>query len=187
MPLHPRVRMPILRYSAPLFPSNSCIRFAAASVSSMTCFVDLIVDCLAVDDEDDAAACVIARLSIRVVNMERMLSRKDTCSLSFFLFCKGGRRRRRQNSLFLLFYSLLVVRLRRAKSGAHDDLVRAMKMMNAWYTSEYDFLLLLLLLIIMKIFISSSQFLLMKLPRPPKMKKMFRAHQTSQTLDDFLV
>ena len=158
MPLHPRVRMPILRYSAPLFPSNSCIRFAAASVSSMTCFVDLIVDCLAVDDEEDAAACVIARLSIRVVNMERMLSRKDTCSLSFFLFCKGGRRRRRQNSLFLLFYSLLVVRLRRAKSGTHDDLVRAMKMMNAWYTSEYDFLLLLLLLliIIMKIFISSN-------------------------------
>jgi hypothetical protein len=106
---------------------------------------------------------------------------------SFFLFCKGRRRRRRrrQNSLFLLFYSLLVVRLRRAKSGTHDDLVRAMKMMNAWYTSEYDFLLLLLL--IMKIFISSSQFLLMKLPRPPKMKKMFRAHQTSQTLDDFLV
>lgn len=50
----------------------------------MTCFVDLIVDCLAVDDEEDAAACVIARLSIRVVNMERMLSRKDTCSLSFF-------------------------------------------------------------------------------------------------------
>jgi len=78
------VRMPILRYSAPLFPSNSCIRFAAASVSSMTCFVDLIVDCLAVNDEEDAAACVIARLSIRVVNMERMLSRKDTCSLSFF-------------------------------------------------------------------------------------------------------
>ena len=97
---------------------------------------------------------------------------------SFFLFCKGRRRRRRrQNSLFLLFYSLLVVRLRRAKSGTHDDLVRATKMVNAWYTSEYDFLLLLLLLLIMKIFISSSQFLLMKLPRPPKMKKMFRAQK----------
>ena len=66
----------------------------------------------------------------------------------------------------LLFYSLLVVRLRRAKSGTHDDLVRAMKMMNAWYTSEYDFLLLLLIIIIMKIFISSNS-LLLKLPRPP--------------------
>jgi len=48
----------------------------------MTCFVDLIVDFLAVEDDDDAAACVMARLSIRVVNMAKMFSRIDTSSSS---------------------------------------------------------------------------------------------------------
>ena len=90
---------------------------------------------------------------------------------SFFLFCKG---RRRQNFLFLLFYSLLVVRLRRAKSGTHDDLVRAMKMMNAWYTSEYDFLLLTYYYYYYYYYYYEDfylfQFLLLKLPRPPPQK-----------------
>jgi len=46
----------------------------------MTCFVDLIVDFLVVEDDDDAAACVMARLSIRVVNIAKMFSRIDTSS-----------------------------------------------------------------------------------------------------------